>query len=88
MKYILLLGLLPCLLSGMRKSPSMYNFQAEAAHIQIVDLPQDNRPDCSYCKQPALYYVLSFHEFRFAYCLAHFRAAGFTQPREVNKENN
>lgn len=88
MKHILLLGLFPCLMFSMRKSPSMYNFQAEAKHILISDInAAENRPDCSYCKQPALYYVLSFNEFRLAYCAAHFKAAGFAQPRDVSNEN-
>jgi hypothetical protein len=87
-KSILLLGLLPCFAYGMRKSPSMYDFQAEAKHALIYDVEKAvSRPQCTYCYEEAMYFVVSFNEFRFAYCSAHFKAAGFVQPRDSSKED-
>lgn len=79
MKIVLLVGLLSCHAYGMRKSPSMYDFQAQGAHIQVYKVPEASwAPDCSYCKRTAEYIVISFNEFKFTYCKEHFRAAGYS----------
>jgi len=87
MKRFLLIGLFPCMMMGMRKSPSMYDFQAQAKHTMIYKVDKaSSRPDCSYCKKPAMYFVVSFGEFRFSYCEDHFKAAGFIQPKDDSRE--
>lgn len=87
MNKFLLMALLPCFLLGMRKSPSMYDFQVEAKHVLIYKVEDaSSRPDCSYCNKPSVYFVLSFGEFRFSYCEDHFRAAGFVQPKNTSSE--
>lgn len=88
MKKLLFLVLLPWSLMAMRKSPSMYNFQAQGDHIEIYKIPHESwTPECSYCKRVATYVVVSFKEFRFNYCTEHFRAAGYS-PTSIKTTDN
>ena len=73
--YGLFLFFIPIL--SMRKSPSVHNLQAQGKCVKIWVIPKDCawQPECSFCNNRAKYEVVSLDEFKFSYCVDHYKQA-------------